>query len=182
MKKLVIAASSVITAIVILASVNGITSLLYKSGVVLKRGYVVSANAQADAAQAAAKIAIGKLFQNANADNGKKIFAKCATCHMLDQSGKAKVGPNLYGIVGKKRASMPGFDYSKAMKEKEGNWTYEDLFHFINAPRKFIKGTKMGFSGLKSEQDLADVIIYLKSMSNDASPLPKPDETIDPLK
>ncbi len=83
------------------------------------------------------------------------------------------IGPNLWGVVGRQRASEPGFNYSGAMKAKGGNWTIEDLNQFITNPRGFIPGTNMTFAGIPRGSDRADVITYLNSLSDNPAPLPK---------
>ena len=82
------------------------------------------------------------------------------------------VGPNLWDIVGRKKASHEGFSYSSAMQAKGGDWTYEDINHLIAKPTAFVKGTKMAFAGLPKEQQRADVIAYLRTMADSPKPLP----------
>ena len=105
---------------------------------------------------------IATMIKNADIDAGAKVFKKCATCHTLTQGGANKVGPNLYGVIGKKRASISGFAYSNAMKAKGGVWTIEDMNIWLAKPKDFVPGTKMGFAGLKKDKDRANVIAYLK--------------------
>ena len=95
------------------------------------------------------------MIKNADIDAGAKVFKKCATCHTLTQGGANKVGPNLYGVIGKKRASISGFAYSNAMKAKGGVWTIEDMNIWLAKPKDFVPGTKMGFAGLKKDKDRA---------------------------
>ena len=98
---------------------------------------------------------------------GKKVFNKCKACHFADQQ-KNKVGPYLLGVVGRPVASVEGFKYSDAMKAKAselGTWTEENLMKFLADPKGVVPGTKMGFAGLKKEQDRKDVIAYLKELA-----------------
>jgi cytochrome c len=113
------------------------------------------------------------LLPKANADNGKAIFKKCHACHVAEKGKAATVGPNLWDIVNRKRASFPGFNYSDAMKAKGGDWSFEELAKFIHSPKTYIPGTKMVFSGLPSESDEADVIAYLATLADTPVPLPK---------
>ena len=83
-----------------------------------------------------------------------------------------KVGPNQWNLVGRKKASEAGFSYSSALQSKGGEWTYEDINHMIFKPQAFVRGTKMAFVGLPKEQDRADVIAYLRTMSDNPPPLP----------
>jgi cytochrome c len=94
------------------------------------------------------------------------------TCHNFQKGGPNAVGPNLYGIVGRPRASAPGFAYSDAMKAKGGEWTIDDLNKFLTNPREFVPGTKMTFAGLPRESQRADVIAYLNTLADNPKPLP----------
>lgn len=125
------------------------------------------------AAPAAELAPIGPKLASANVDAGKAIFMKqCFTCHTVDKGGANKVGPNLWDIVGRKKASHAGFSYSSAMTAKGGDWSYEDINHLIFKPTTYVKGTKMAFAGLPKEQERADVIAYLRTMADTPKPLP----------
>ncbi len=98
---------------------------------------------------------------------GKKVFNKCKACHSATTE-KNKIGPHLVGIVGRKVASVEGFKYSKALKKagEEGMvWTEENLEKWLKAPKKFIPGNRMAFAGLRKEDQIKDVIAYLKNPS-----------------
>jgi len=110
-------------------------------------------------------INIAEMIKNADISAGEKLFKKCATCHTINKDGGNKVGPNLYAIIGKKRASIVGFSYSEAMKSKGGTWTVEDLNHWLTKPKDFIPGNKMGFAGLPKDKDRVNIIAYLKQQS-----------------
>jgi len=99
-----------------------------------------------------------------DAAKGKKVFKKCKSCHTVKKGGKNKVGPNLFGIAGKKAGSVKGYKYSKAMKASGITWDDANLDGFLKKPRKFMKKTKMGFSGVKKDKQRANVIAYLKSL------------------
>lgn len=118
---------------------------------------------------------LGKLLANADIDQGKKVARKCSACHTFEEGGKNRVGPNLYGIIGKVAGEGDGFKFSKAMAAKgaEGyTWTYEHLDQYLANPREAIPGNKMTFPGLKKPQDRADVIAYIRSLAKDPPPLP----------
>ncbi|WP_341807860.1 cytochrome c family protein [Wolbachia endosymbiont (group E) of Neria commutata] len=117
---------------------------------------------------------IGTLMQNANFDKGKSVAKKCIACHSFEKGGANKVGPNLWNIVGNKKAHLGNsFNYSKAMLEKGGNWGYEELFTYLKNPKAYIKGTRMAFTGISKPQEVADLISYLRSMSDNPVALPK---------
>lgn len=102
----------------------------------------------------------GGAAQAGDATKGKKIFKKCKACHSL-KVGKKKVGPSLHGIIGMEAAKMKGFKYSKAMRASGVTWDEATLDKFLTKPKKFMKGTKMSFPGLKKEADRANVIAYI---------------------
>ena len=132
-----------------------------------------SAPETASAAPAAELPPIGPKLKDANVEKGKALYAQqCFTCHTIDKGGVNKVGPNQWNIVGRKKASHEGFGYSSALQAKGGDWTYEDINHMIFKPQAYVRGTKMAFAGLAKEQDRADVIAYLRTMSDNPAPLP----------
>jgi len=115
---------------------------------------------------------IAGLLQNASPEAGQAAFKRCSTCHTPEKGGRNMTGPNLWGIVGRPKGSQEGFNYSAAMKEKGGEWTYEDLANFIHNPRAFIPGTKMAFAGIRDNAEIADLLAYLRTLSDNPPPLP----------
>ncbi len=97
----------------------------------------------------------------ADLKRGEKVFKKCKACHSL-KPGKKKVGPSLHGVIGEKAAGMKGYKYSKAMKGANLTWDDKTLDGYLTKPKKFLKGTKMSFSGLKKQADRDNVIAYIK--------------------
>jgi cytochrome c len=167
--------ASVVVAGLIALVTGKVANFLYHpeshvEGEAAKRGYAVavtdalSSGVVSEAKAEEVKIDVAALVAEADADKGKATFKKCAACHSVTKGGPNKVGPALYGVVGRAKASHGGYTYSTALQEKGGNWTEDDLFHFLSKPRKFVPGTKMGFAGLKKPKDAANMIAYLKTL------------------
>ena len=116
---------------------------------------------------------IEKLLASATVDKGANAAKKCAACHTFGKGEPNRVGPNLYGVVGRPKGTGGSFDYSAALKAKGGNWTVEDLNAFIANPKGFVPGTKMTFTGVPRGSERADVIAFLNSKSDSPAPLPK---------
>ena len=115
---------------------------------------------------------ISLLLINASLENGQKLFKKCGTCHNYEKGSANKVGPNLWNIINRPKASIDGFAYSKALSAIGGEWSYEELAEFLYKPKKYAKGTKMNFAGLKKVEDRANLIFFLREQSENIVPLP----------
>ena len=118
---------------------------------------------------------IAPLLAKADPKKGEQDAKICGTCHNFKEGAGKKIGPDLWNVVGRKKASAPGFDYSSALKSKGGTWTFDDLNHWLWKPQSFAPGTKMAFAGLSDDQKRADVIDYLRTLSASPLPLPKPE-------
>ena len=118
------------------------------------------------------------LLASADPVAGQKVFKKCSACHSVTSGGKHKVGPNLYEIVNAKIGAKDGFGYSSAMKgfEAASNWDYAALNGFLQKPKKYMPGTKMGFAGLKKAKDRASVIAYLRTLADTPAALPSEEQ------
>ena len=112
----------------------------------------------------AASADVPAFMANADATAGEAAFRACRACHVVEE-GVNRTGPSLHGIVGRDIGSVDGFNYSSAIAEKEGEWTYENLNAFLEAPRTWLPGTRMGYAGMRSEQDRANVIAYMEAAS-----------------
>jgi len=126
------------------------------------------------AAEAAPEQDLGTLLAAADPGAGEKVARKCKACHTFDEGGANRIGPNLYGVVGRKIASHEGFSYDDALKSKASEtWTYDNLDAFLTSPRKWAPGTKMSFAGLKSAEDRAALLAYLRQQNANPPPLPE---------
>jgi cytochrome c len=109
------------------------------------------------------------LFASTSATEGAKVFKKCAACHNIAEGGTNKIGPALWGVLGRPTGSVAGYKYSKAMAAYGKNWSFEEMNGFLTKPKDWIKGTKMSFAGLKSAKERAAIILLLNKNTN--SPL-----------
>lgn len=116
---------------------------------------------------------IAPLLAKADVATGQSLTKKlCVSCHTFNEGGKAGIGPNLYGVVGAVHGHMEGFNYSAALKAKTGPWDYEELNAWLDKPSTYAPGTRMTFVGLKSIEQRADIVAYLRTLS--ATPVPLP--------
>lgn len=172
------ALAAVLTAGIIASGTGVVSRMIYHPHVPEERAYPIDMTALEAAGGEAAQeqeetASISELLATASADSGASVAKKCAACHNFEEGKGAKIGPDLWGVVGRDIASMPDFSYSSALSEKEGAWDYEKLNSFITSPRDWAPGTKMTFAGLRKGEDRADVIMYLRSLSDSPAPLPE---------
>ena len=117
-------------------------------------------------------INVEKLLSLGTVEHGEKVFKKCIACHTISKGGKNKIGPAIFGILGKKSGSVSNYKYSKALLAHGKTWGFEEINAFLTKPQAYIKGTKMAFGGISNEKDRASVILFMNSESD--NPLPTP--------
>ena len=172
------ALAAVLTAGIIASGAGVLSRMIYHPVIPEERAYPIDMSAVEQAGQEAAQeqeqaVDISQLLATGNADAGATVAKKCAACHSLEKGGPNKIGPHLWGVLGRDIASVPDFSYSSALSEKEGAWDYEKINQFITSPRKWAPGTKMTFAGLSKPEDRADLLLYLRTLSDNPPPLPE---------
>jgi cytochrome c len=120
---------------------------------------------------------IETLLAKASIEKGQTAAKQCQACHTFEKGGPNRVGPNLWNIVNRPRASEAGFNYSAAMKSKGGNWSFDELNKFLANPRGYVPGTAMTFAGMSRAEQRADIIDYLHTLADNPVPLPKAAES-----
>jgi len=118
------------------------------------------------------KKSLGEMMASATIGVGERRIALCKSCHTFEQGGANGTGPNLWNIVGRQVASVPGFKYSNALKELGGVWTYDRLDQYLKDSQGFVPGTAMVQRFNKDDQR-ADMLLYLRSLSDNPVPLPQ---------
>jgi cytochrome c len=99
-----------------------------------------------------------------NAKAGADVFKRCAVCHTVEKGGGDALGPNLFGVMGRKAASKPGFAYSGQLQKSGLTWNEANLTKWVAGPQRMVPGNKMAFPGLTSKKQQADVVAYLGSL------------------
>lgn len=179
-----IMAAGLTAALVIVVARVGVDAL-YHTEPPAKPGYAIEV-AEAPAGGGAAAVEVdpdwGTVLPTADIAAGEKVFGKCVSCHNVDPANANMTGPGLWGVVGRATASHAGFAYSDGMKAHAAEaptWTYDQLYHFLGNPAKWVKGTKMGFAGIKKPEERIALIAYLHSKGSTLA-IPAPDPSRQP--
>ena len=174
MNKIVV---SIVFAIILIVGINKVTDVIFhvekpeKSAYQVATVTTISSTTSAETGSASSESGnIMALFASTSAAEGAKVFKKCAACHSIAEGGGNKIGPALWGVLGRPVGTFPDYKYSKAMAAYGKNWSFEEMNGFLLKPKDWIKGTKMSFAGLKKAKERAAVILYMNE--NSSSPLP----------
>ena len=167
---------SIVLAVILIVGINKITDAIFYVEKPEKSAYQVASVTTVDSSTSAETNSVSSesgdimaLFASTSAEEGAKVFKKCAACHSINEGGSNKIGPALWGVLGRSVGSVPDYKYSKAMASYGKNWSFEEMNGFLIKPKDWIKGTKMSFAGLKKAEDRAAVILYMNGNTN--SPL-----------
>ena len=167
---------SIILAVILILAINKIADIIFYVEKPEKSAYQVanvSTATTTETTSTSSSVEPGEiiaLLASASVADGKKIFKKCAACHSIAKGGANKIGPALWGVLGRKAGSISDYKYSKAMAAHAKPWSLEEMNGFLIKPKDWIKGTKMSFIGLKKDTDRAAVILYMNQ--NTDNPLP----------
>ena len=160
-----------------LLSLNIAAGAIFATHTPEKPGYEVAAlvesKAGAPAEKPPAEVPLPVRFASADMGRGENSAKKCAACHTFGKGEPNRVGPNLWGVVGRTKATEAGFNYSAAMKSQKGNWTPEDLDVYLTNPKAMVPGTNMSFAGIPRGTERADLITFLNTKSDKPVDLPK---------
>lgn len=174
-------AGAVLGTALVVFGLNQLAGIVYGTDKPEKPGYAIevaesgTGGAEAGGGEQPAAVSLGTLLASADAAKGQAAAKACAACHDFSKGGPNKVGPNLWGVVGRPHASIAGFAYSEAMAAKKGEpWSYEALNEFVQNPKGAIPGTKMVFGGLKKDADRANLLAYLATLADQPVPFPAP--------
>ncbi|MEZ5757935.1 MAG: cytochrome c family protein [Emcibacteraceae bacterium] len=170
------AAMGILMFMLLAIGVSNLTEVVFEQEPLEANAYPIDTASVASASSADVATengpSIAELLQTASVEKGESVFKKCAACHTPENGGANKIGPNLWNVVGRNVASKDGYDYSPAMQEHGGTWSYEALDQYLNSPKDYVPKNKMAFAGVKKDTDRASVILYLRSLSDAPHELP----------
>ena len=167
---------SILFAVILVLGINKITDVIYHNPAPQTSAYqvnvtTVASNETQTSSESSQTGNIMTLFASTSAAEGARVFKKCSACHSIAKEGKNKIGPKLFGVLGRQAGSISDYKYSKAMAAHGKVWSFEEMNSFLIKPKDWISGTKMQFLGLKNAKDRAAVILYMNSSENTDNPL-----------
>ena len=169
--------ASIILTVILVLGINKITDIIFYVEKPEKTAYQVTSvtttttTETTSASSSSGSEEIIALLALANVADGEKVFKKCTACHSIAKDGGNKIGPALWGVLGRQAGSVSDYKYSKAMTAYGKLWSFEEMNGFLTKPKNWIKGTKMSFAGLKNEKDRVAVILYMNKKTNNPLPL-----------
>jgi cytochrome c len=168
--------AAIVLTIVIVFGVNKLADAIYSVKAPEGNTYNIVTEtkeiSKSDTVNVGSNANVSALLTLGNIDHGKMVFKKCAACHSVSKGGGNKIGPALWGVIGRKVGSISDYKYSKAMSKFGKNWNFETMNAFLIKPKDYVKGTKMAYAGLKKEKDRASIILYLNEQGDSPLPLP----------
>lgn len=169
------ALAAILTAGIIASGSGVISRMVFHETVLEEPAYPIEVAESGEGAEESAEptVSLAALLADGSVEEGQTVAKKCSACHSFEQGGPNKIGPALWGVLGRDIGSHEGFEYSDALASKEGAWDYESLNAFVHNPKEWAPGTKMAFAGLSKPEDRANVILYLRSLSDSPPPLPE---------
>ena len=169
--------ASIILAIILVLGINKVTDIIFYVEKPEKSAYQVASTSTTTTTETNSTSSgsesgeIMALLASASVADGEKAFKKCAACHTISKGGRNKIGPALWGVLGRQAGSISDYKYSKAMTAHGKSWSFEEMNGFLTKPKEWIKGTKMSFAGLKKETERAAVILYMNNNTDNPLPL-----------
>ena len=167
---------SIVFAVILVLGINKVTDIIFHNPAPQTSAYqvnvtTVASNETQTSSESSQTEDIMALFASTSAADGEKVFKKCLSCHSIAKEGKNKIGPKLFGVLGRQAGSISDYKYSKAMASHGKIWSLDEMNSFLIKPKDWIKGTKMSFAGLKKEKDRAAVILYMNENTDARLPL-----------
>ena len=169
---------SILFAVILVLGINKIADVIFYVEKPEKTAYQVASVSDTSSTASSEKNSessdsqnIMALFASTNSTEGAKVFKKCAACHSVSKGGANKIGPALWGVLGRQAGSISDYKYSKAMVAHGKAWSFDEMNGFLIKPKDWIKGTKMSFAGLKNAKERAAVILYMNENSDNPLPI-----------
>tara|TARA_B100000029_G_scaffold11933_1_gene12661 strand:- start:486 stop:1007 length:522 start_codon:yes stop_codon:yes gene_type:complete len=166
---------SIALAVILIVGINKIADTIYEVEKPEKSAYQITVASQTEESEDSASSDkpgdIMALLASANISEGEKVFKRCASCHSVSKGGKNKIGPALWGVIGRQAGALTDYKYSKSLIAYGKKWSFEEMNGFLTKPKEWIPGTKMAFAGLKNEKDRASLILYMNSQSDQPLPI-----------